>query len=327
MKKVSLLVLLSIMTAPVFAEENTNIENKTSDITAEHAAPKKLSDEEKLKLKQEFKEEIKSELRQEHADAKKSMESEHKFMHGFQIGAGISATSGLNGFIGYTNKDFNSFWAKRFGIRLDFATTKPIKSLINKGIDSVTNDGIDISDSLTITDINIDAKHYAALVDFYPFGNTWLLGAWRITGGYAFGDMNMSADIAGEFDGPSGRYEFELAGQHYSYTGNSIHGTAELNWDYRGPYLGTGFDFGLFAGFKIYLDAGVVFTNRAAEISLDIPFENLQKLEGNTWTPVDSDALKNEVNNYKEKALADAQSELNDFKFYPMIKMGFMYRF
>ena len=32
-----------------------------------------------------------------------------KFPNGLQFGVGISATSGLNGFIGYANKDFDSF--------------------------------------------------------------------------------------------------------------------------------------------------------------------------------------------------------------------------
>jgi len=185
------------------------------------------------------------------------------------------------------------------------------------------DDGIDIGDNLTITDGKLDASHFAALVDFYPFGDSWLLGGWRITGGYAFGDMDMSANIAGTFDGPSDRYEFELSGQKYAYTGNSVHGTADLDWKYCGPYLGTGFDIGLFAGLKIYIDAGVVFTNKSAQLSLDIPTDNLQQYNGTTWESVDIP----ELNAVIDKTLSDAQSELDDLKFYPMVKLGFMYRF
>ena len=323
MKKISMFALFASIMFPAFAEDaaSTPVADTPDVVKTE------LSAEEKLKLRQEFKDEIKAELKQEYIDAKKAAESEHGFLHGLQIGVGASATSGLNGFVGYVNKDFDSFWAKRFGVRLDFATTKPIKSLINDGIDSIVDDGIDIADNLTITDGKIEASHYAALLDFYPFGDTWLLGGWRITGGYAFGDMNMAANIAGVLDVPSGRYEFDLAGQKYAYTGNSVRGTAELDWEYRGPYLGTGFDIGLFAGFKIYVDAGVVFTNRAAELSLDVPFENLQKLDGGSWVPVNNDTLKVELDKYKAMALDEAQSELDDFKFYPMVKVGFMYRF
>lgn len=91
-----------------------------------------------------------------------------KFPHGVQIGMGVSATSGLNGFIGYANKDFDSFWAKRFGVRLDFASTRPIKSAINSGVDSfMGDDGIDIGDNLTIKDGEIKSYHAAALLDFY----------------------------------------------------------------------------------------------------------------------------------------------------------------
>jgi hypothetical protein len=104
-----------------------------------------------------------------------------------------------------------------------------------------------------------------------------------------------------------------------------MNGTAKLDWEYRGPYLGTGFDIGLFAGFKIYVDVGVVFTNEAAKLSLDVPFENLQKLDGSTWKPVTDP--ENEVEKYKDQATAEAQDELYDFKFYPMVKVGFMYRF
>ena len=139
------------------------------------------------------------------------------------------------------------------------------------------------------------------------------------------GNMNIDAELAGTFDGlPAGEYGFELGGTQFKYVGNSVHGSAELDWDYRGPYVGTGFDLGLFAGFKIYLDAGVVFTNKAAELSLNVPVDNLYKLEGGTWTSVGSiDELKPII----DKALADAQSELDDFKLYPMVKLGFMYRF
>lgn len=335
MKKLSVFAILSVITLPGFAEEATKNTEAVADKvteTTEVATKPKLSAAERAERRTALKEEIKAELKQEYAAAQKEIEQaaqedEHSFLHGFQIGAGVSATSGLNGFVGYANKDAESFWGKRFGVRFDFATTKPVKSLISDAIDGVVDDGIDIGDDLTITDGKIDATHYAALLDFYPFGDTWLLGAWRITGGYAFGDMNMDANIAGTFDGPSGRYEFELAGQKYAYTGNNVNGTAELDWKYRGPYLGTGFDIGIFAGFKIYLDAGVVFTNEAAKLSLNVPLENLQTLDEGTWKPVSGTELTGELDKYKAQALADAQSELDDFKFYPMVKVGFMYRF
>ena len=307
MKKISAITLLSVLTMPAFAEDNVPspiIDSVAQDIAEKTSGP--ISHEEVVA-----------------ENTVKTTKSETAFPHGVQIGVGLSATSGLNGFVGYANKDFDSFWAKRFGVRFDFASTKPVKSLINNGIDSIMgDDGIDIGDNLTIADGQIEAQHYA-LVDFYPFGDTWMLGGWRITGGYAFGDMNMMANVAGAIDGPTGYYEFELGGTKYAYTGNTVHGTAEMDWEYRGPYVGTGFDIGLFAGFKIYVDAGVVFTNRAAELSLSVPTDNLKQWNGSNWVAVNLPELDQVI----DDTLADAQSELDDFKFYPMVKMGFMYRF
>ena len=316
MKHISICALLAILAMPAFADDEIPspiIDSVAKDVAEKISAPVEKQD-------------ITDAAVADTAPVTETAPEKSKtaFPHGLQIGVGASVTSGLNGFIGYANKDFDSFWAKRFGVRFDFATTKPIKSLIDDGIDAVMgDDGIDIGDNLTITDGKLDASHFAALVDFYPFGDSWLLGGWRITGGYAFGDMDMSANIAGTFDGPSDRYEFELSGQKYAYTGNSVQGTADLDWKYRGPYLGTGFDIGLFAGLKIYVDAGVVFTNKSAQLSLDIPTDNLQQYNGTTWESVDIP----ELNAVIDETLSDAQSELDDLKFYPMVKLGFMYRF
>ncbi len=321
MKKLSVLALLSVIAAPAFATDDVVAENVMEAPVTETAVVPQLTDEEKLKLKQEFKDEIKAELRQEYQDEKHRREI--AFPNGVQIGVGASFTSGLNGFVGYANKDFDSFWAKRFGVRFDFATTRPIRSAVNGAIDSLVDDGIDIGNGLTVDKGKFEAHHYAALVDFYPFGDTWLLGGWRLSGGYFMGELEMSADVAGKIDGVDGYYEFELSGNKYAYAGNSVHGTSKLDWKYRGPYVGTGFDIGLFSGFKLYVDAGVVFTNKYAELSLDVPTDNLKQWNGTEWGSVDVP----ELNTVIAKTLSDAQDELDDYKFYPMIKMGFMYRF
>lgn len=310
MKKISIFILSALLAMPGFAQEASLSEgNGANDKDGvETVASGNTAD-----IKTENKAEVNPDV---------------KFPHGLQLGVGVSATSGLNGFVGYANKNFDSFWWKRFGVRLDFATTAPLKSAINSGIDSVMGDeGIDVGEGLSIKDGSIKAQHFAAMLDFYPFGNTWFLGGLRLTGGYYFGELDLRANLAGTMsDLPDAEFAFELEGINYKYVGNEIHGTAKADWNYRGPYLGTGFDLGLFAGFKIYLDAGVVFTNKTAQLGLDLPTNNLQKWNGSSWQEVDLSGIK-EFEQAKRDALADAQEELDKLKFYPMIKVGFMYRF
>lgn len=326
MKKISIFTILSVLTVPAFAEEA-----ETTDIVpAETGTGVVATTDVSLDTDKALGDSALAEPTV--IDEVVATEGEKMpFWRGFQIGAGISATGGVNGFIGYANKDFDSFWAKRFGVRLDFATTSPVKSTIDDGIESILGDeGIDIGDGLSVNNLNLSAKHFAALLDFYPFGDTWFLGGWRLTGGYYMGEMHATANIAGEIDGISGDvYEFELNGTQFRYTGNSVHGSAGFDWDYRGPYIGTGFDIGLFAGLKIYLDAGVVFTNRAAQLGLDVPFAGLEINQNGTWESVEGEnnLLQSVVDDIIADTLSDAQSELDDLKFYPIVKVGFMYRF
>ena len=246
---------------------------------------------------------------------------------GTEVGLGLSATSGLNGFVGYANKNFESFWLKRLGVRFDFASTTPIKSTINSLIDKHMGDGIELGDYMAITDGTIKSKHIGLLVDIYPFGDTWFLGGWRLSAGYMIGEMNIKANLTGKVDElPSDEVQFQLGDTYYKYLGNTLNGTAKAKWDFSGPYVGTGFDLGLFRGFKIFMDAGVVFTSKAAELSLDVPTDNLQQsntgLPG-SWTTVNISQL----DDAKDEALSDAQEKLDEYKFFPMVKLGFMYRF
>lgn len=302
MKKTSIFVILAMLVMPAFAEDAETLPAETID--ADVASQPIVMEE------------------------TKSTNPDIKFPHGLELGVGISATSGLNGFIGYANKNFDSFWLKRLGFRADFGTTAPLKSMINSGIDAVMGDeGIDIGEGISIKDASIESKHFAALIDFYPFGNTWFLGGIRVTGGYYFGNLELSANLTGKVDGlPDSEFAFSLNGTDYKYVGNEVHGTANADWNYRGPYLGAGFDLGIIAGFKIYMDAGVVFTSKTAQLGLDLPTDNLQKWNGMSWEEVDLSGVA-EFEQAKRDALADAQSELDKLNFYPMVKIGFMYRF
>ena len=310
MKKISTISVLAALVLPAFAEEVADVEQKESAVVEDVA--------------QQFEQPV----------YQKYSNPKTKFPHGLQLGLGVSPTTGLNAFVGYNNKNFDSFWWKRFGVRLDFASTKPVKSFINKTIDNYMGDeGIEINDEISIVDGSIKSQHMGALVDFYPFGNTWFLGGWRITGGYMVGDLDMDADLKGSVKGlPAGTVEFEFDGTKYRYLGNEVYGTATADWKFHGPYAGTGFDLGLFAGFKIYMDAGVVFTNKAAELDIKVDdFDNLQYNDGGTWKPFagdpNYDALVDEFDARKDAELKDAQDELDKYKFFPIVKLGFMYRF
>lgn len=319
MKKIYTLAALMMLTVPAYATDDNTLQDENIPSTETSVSSDQTGEDATAT----------TETSTEPAKTGIFNQPEAKFPHGLQFGVGISATSGLNGFVGYANKNLDSFWLKRLGVRLDFAGTAPVKSLINSGIDSIMGDGIDFGDGMAITDAGIGAQHFAALIDIYPFGNTWFLGGLRISGGYYWGDLELSAHLSGEIsDMPGEGFSFSLDGKDYRYTGNQIYASANMNWNTSGPYLGAGFDLGLFAGLKIYLDAGVVFTSRAAQLGLDIPLDNLQVYEGGNWKPVkNSPVSEDQLDQAQRTALAEAQNELDKLTFYPIIKLGFMYRF
>lgn len=321
MKKISVLSVITALAIPAFADENIAtmadyealLKNESMATEQQIAAPT----EDTTPVEQQ------NALFEQPKIESLSNPKTH-FPHGVQLGIGVSATSGLNGFIGYNNKNFDSFWAKRFGIRFDFATMSPIKSKLNKRINSaIGDDGVEIEDSLKIDNFELDAKHYGAMIDFYPFGDTWFLGGWRVSGGYFNGKLDLNADIHGTQK--IGKIEFELNDKKYSYDGDEMRGKAMIDWKYKGPYAGTGFDLGLFCGFKIYFDAGVVFTDKTAKINLDVPLDGLKDELGTAI--VEGSAEYNQFVQDKDKALEDARKEIKDYPYYPLVKLGFMYRF
>lgn len=243
------------------------------------------------------------------------------FPHGLQVGVGVSATSGMNIAFGYYDSENKEYVLSHFGVRADFASMSPLKSAVDSAIDSYMRDGRSVGDGVKIDEGKFDAWHGSVLLDYYPFA-----GAWRITGGYAWGTADLDAAIFGEIStAPSERFYFYLAGDHYYYNGNTFEGAAAIDWKYHGPYLGTGIDWNLFCGFSLFADLGIVFANRAAKLSLDIPHEQLYiyNKETGVWAPVTIAALDNDV----ARAEHDANRKLSDLRVYPMIKMGFAYRF
>lgn len=247
--------------------------------------------------------------------------AENSFPNGLYLGFGASVTSGFNVIAGYYNSEINPAWLRYFGTRIDFATTAPLKSVIDSAIDSYMREGRDVGDGVKIDDGKLDAWHGAMLIDFYPF-----IGSWRLTGGFAWGGATLDSAIFGNVEtAPLQRFYFYLGGDHYYYNGNSFDGMAKINWKYFGPYVGTGFDIGVGCGFNLFIDAGVVVTTGPATIELNIPQNQLYIYNKDTqiWSPVEIPQLTADV----LRAEQDANRKLSDLRVYPMIKLGFLYRF
>lgn len=104
--------------------------------------------------------------------------AETGFPHGLSVGLGASVLGGINVSAGFYNPDYESYWLRHLGVRIDFATTDPLKSAINSVIDSYMRDGRDVGDGVKIDNGSLDAWHTSILVDYYPF-----VGAWRVSAG------------------------------------------------------------------------------------------------------------------------------------------------
>lgn len=243
------------------------------------------------------------------------------FLDGFYIGTGISATSGLNLITGYYNRYIVPEWLRHFGLRIDFAATDPVKSAIDSAIDSYMRDGRDVGDGVKIDDGKLDAWHGGILLDYFPFA-----GAWRVSTGFIMGQSTLDSAIFGTVaQAPSQRFYFYLAGDHYYYNGNTFDGTAKIDWKYSGPYFGTGVDIELGCGFDMYIDAGVILTSQSATMSINVPHQQLYTYnkDTETWVPVEISKLTSDV----ARAEQEANRKLSDIRVYPMLKLGFLYRF
>lgn len=227
----------------------------------------------------------------------------NKLPKGLQFGLGLSAVPGHNWFVGYANKDFESFWWKRLGGRLDLTTPMTITAKATM-YDNVYGDGyviepeaalwfanieigeeeidvIEIDDrplSLDGANVNfaLKNKNFGALVDFYPFGNTWFLGGLRTSFGYYTGELsaNVNAYFPNDVDFGAqnignGNDELKFRIKRESKLG------VNMNWKYSGPYAGLGFDLGILWGAKIYMDAGVVFTKPMKAKESDFKDKNI----------------------------------------------------
>lgn len=247
-------------------------------------------------------------------------------LEGFQLGVGIGVLGGANAHLGYRipRRDYN-FWKNRFGFRIDYNSWKPLKSTIESYLE---DNPIELDDNKFKG--MISGTNYGALIDFYPFGNTWFLGNFRISGGYYTGDFAMDAYMTRTATSE----EFEMSGFKYKANGEATLNAA-VDADVKGPYAGLGFDFQILLGLKLYFDAGVVFIDNP-KVRTDINGQGTLTvtepaiLGGHTHT-VSVDAKTDEnIRRLLEDTKKEYEDELDiitDSKIFPMVKVGLMLRF
>ncbi len=143
-------------------------------------------------------------------------------------------------------------------------------------------------------DGDLRLRNAALFADWHPFG-----GAFRIsTGGVQSGNK-----FLGSADG-----ELEVGDD--TYTGQL---EAEVSWSGLAPYLGIGFGNAMRGGrLSFSFDLGVMFTG-APDVRLD----------GSVNDPALEDAFAEDL----ARERANLEDELSDAKYYPVVSLGFAYRF
>ena len=243
------------------------------------------------------------------------------FMEGIQLGVGINVLGGANAHIGYRipRRDYN-FWKNRFGFRVDYNSWKPLQSTVE---DYLKDNPIEFDGNQFTGTIN--GTNYGFLVDFYPFGNTWALGNFRISGGYYTGDFSVDVSTT-----KSAHQSFSMKGITYTVDADAKL-DAKLAADVKGPYAGIGFDFALLFGLKIFFDAGVVFIDNPKLTTTIEGNGTITACQGNscgTPQPIDMEnpTIKKLLEDTKTE-YEDEIGEVTDAKIFPMVKVGLMLRF
>ncbi|MCL2369207.1 MAG: hypothetical protein FWC83_00860 [Alphaproteobacteria bacterium] len=329
--------------------------------------------------------------------------SENSRIKGFQFGIAAPVLSPLpfasiNGFVGQNFKHTNNFWTRRLAWRADFALPHGISASGRiDGVDIYTRGSVmgishsrtfnrridfDFNDDYVGGRVNFDGmdgrflmenKHFGVMADFFPFADTWFFGGFRVSGGYFIGSAIIDARATNTNPFPNDDGFVASAGHVASETfyiasrlsaGSQI--GARLNWRYSGPYVGTGFDLGIFRGLKLFTDFGVVFANapRLHNSDIRIPasdfqariFVNTRDGVGSDWINIDISnpnltkdnliaawiasggiagdiadldfmAINTEYQRLRQSIVRDANHDMRNLRFVPMVRIGLMYRF
>ena len=185
-------------------EDDDNVISNTLKSTKSALKPTSKYDATKLSQKSEVPDNIKQNYEEK---------DDGYLLEGFQLGVGIGVLGGVNAQLGYRipRREYN-FWKNRFGFRIDYNSWKPLKNTIETYLE---DHPIKLDDN-EFTGM-ISGTNYGALIDFYPFGNTWFLGNFRLSAGYYTGDF--AIDTYMTKNGIS--EEFEMSGINYKIDGQA----------------------------------------------------------------------------------------------------------
>lgn len=154
--------------------------------------------------------------------------------------------------------------------------------------------GTDLEEDGVEYDGDLRLRNAAVFADWHPFGGTFRLSAGGVQSGNEF---QGTAD--GDIEVGDNTYAAQLQ--------------ADVDWSGLAPYLGVGFGNAMSGGRLTFsLDLGVMFTG-SPEVRLD--------------GSVDDPALEAEFADDLERERANLEDELSDVKYYPVISLGFAYRF
>ena len=149
-------------------------------------------------------------------------------------------------------------------------------------------------------DMELELRSVAGLLDWHPAG-----GSFRLTSGMLFNENELAADAK-----PDRTYE--IGGTEYpaALVGDL---TGDIHFDAYAPYVGLGWatDNGSDGGFGLSVDLGVAYQGSPdVELAASGPIAADPGFQANLAA--------------EQKALAD---DLEDYKYYPVVAVGFNYRF
>ncbi|OIQ92951.1 hypothetical protein GALL_250780 [mine drainage metagenome] len=178
--------------------------------------------------------------------------------------------------------------------------------LVPRTFDARLNFGdLSYSYNTTSSDVYYDGhlklQNLGLLGDWHPFA-----GSFRLTAGLFYNDNKF--DLAGT----------PTAGQTYTVNGASYtaqpgdHATARVDFNKLATYIGFGWgDASDSAGLHFTSDIGVMYQGKPSA-HIDV-----------TTQP----AYQSAANQYAQAAQSSLQSDLNNFRWYPVIQLGLVYRF